>query len=84
MAELKTDKYGINYYEVLPEKARLADINDFEMHGRWFYGKYYLVQGSVDQGIYYLRKFNTCTNTDNLLKHIAAGQVFVSDNETKK
>lgn len=81
MAQVKTDKYGIEYFEGLPETARLADINDFEMHGKWFYGKYYLVQGSVDQNIYFLRKLNTHTCIHDLLQHIGAGQVFVANTE---
>jgi len=84
MSDLKKDKYGIEYFEGLPETARMADINDFEMHGKWSYGKYYLVQGSIDKNIYYLRKLHVHTCIHDLLQHIAAGQVFVANVEIKK
>jgi len=42
--EVKTDLYGWNYFEKLPEGYRLATMDDFHIRGKKRVGMEYLIQ----------------------------------------
>ena len=68
---LKTDKYGWEYYDKLPEGFRIATMDDFHIKGKKKVGMQYLIQ-RADQPyfeVHYIRDYTRSKSLKPFLDH---------------
>ncbi len=74
--EVKTDRYGWNYFEHLPEGYRLATMDDFHIRGKKRVGMEYLIQ-RADQPHFEIHYLREETKAAILQPFLDFGMVFI-------
>jgi len=75
-ADIKTDKFGWNYYDHLPDGYRLATMDDFHSKGRKMVGMEYLIQRG-DQQYFEIHAIRPETRSITLKPFLDHRMVFV-------
>jgi hypothetical protein len=75
--KIKTDEYGFNYLEELPEESRIATIDDFHISGLKKVSMQYFLE-SIKPNKYYIKMMTEHTTGLFLKKYIDRGQVWVN------
>jgi hypothetical protein len=76
VADIKTDKFGWNYYDHLPDGYRLATLDDFHSKGRKKVGMEYLIQRG-DQQYFEIHAIRPETRSITLKPFLDHRMVFV-------
>lgn len=75
--EVKIDKYGLKFTDVLPDEFSLAKIDDFLSNGKLRMGMTYLVKWADRDDYYELRTVNERLTSKWLIPFIEDNRVFV-------
>lgn len=68
---LKTDKFGWEYYDKLPEGFRLATMDDFHIKGKKKVGMQYLIKRATQEHyeVHYVREHTKSISLKPFLDH---------------